>query len=225
MEGKRQEHTTRLRTAVRRSVGPHEEPEHPERSKQSRAGNSSIVTGFLYLCISLCLLWGILCCFLALVPETTISTLPAPIKVLFARPAQPVSADGPKSATQLPLSSAVTMGPLTELKTTVIKPGSGPTVSKGQRVTVHATGSVLQADGTSNKFWSTKDPGQQPFTWQAGIGQVIAGWDQGVLGMNLGETRMIHIPAKMGYGASGFPAWGIPPNADLQFEIECLQIQ
>lgn len=36
----------------------------------------------------------------------------------------------------------------------------------------------------------------QPFTWQAGLGQVIAGWDQGVLGMSLGETRMIHIPAK-----------------------------
>ncbi|PHJ23614.1 peptidyl-prolyl isomerase fkbp12 [Cystoisospora suis] len=65
----------------------------------------------------------------------------------------------------------------------------------------------------------------QPFSWQAGLGQVIAGWDQGVLGMNVGETRRIFIPANMGYGPSGFPAWGIPPNADLHFEIELLALQ
>lgn len=54
-----------------------------------------------------------------------------------------------------------TMAPLNELKTTILHPGSGQAVAKGQRVTVHATGSVLNPDGTTKKFWSTKDPGQQ----------------------------------------------------------------
>ncbi|KEP67748.1 UNVERIFIED_CONTAM: peptidyl-prolyl isomerase FKBP12, putative [Hammondia hammondi] len=122
-------------------------------------------------------------------------------------------------------SNSKKMAPLAALQHQVIKPGSGSALQRGQSATVHATGSVLKPDGTTQKFWSTKDPGQQPFTWQAGIGQVIAGWDQGVLGMTVGETRRISIPANMGYGASGFPAWGIPPNADLQFEIELLRVQ
>ena len=44
---------------------------------------------------------------------------------------------------------------------------------------------------TGKKFWSTKDPGQQPFSYQAGVGQVIKGWDQGLLGMKLGEERQV----------------------------------
>ena len=56
--------------------------------------------------------------------------------------------------------------------------GSGAAVSKGNTVTVHATGVVKE---TGKKFWSTKDPGQQPFTYQAGVGGVITGWDQGCL--------------------------------------------
>ena len=75
------------------------------------------------------------------------------------------------------------------------------------------------------KFWSTKDAGQKPFTYQAGVGGVIKGWDQGCLGMKVGEVRILNIPADEGYGASGFPAWGIPANGGLTFEIEVLQIK
>ena len=82
---------------------------------------------------------------------------------------------------------------------------------------------VVQESG--KKFWSTKDPGQQPFTCQYGVGQVITGWDQGCLGMSLGEVRKLKIPADEGYGAGGFPAWGIPPNGGLFFEIEVLEIK
>ncbi|KAF4708493.1 Peptidyl-prolyl cis-trans isomerase fkbp12, partial [Perkinsus olseni] len=78
---------------------------------------------------------------------------------------------------------------------------------------------------TGKKFWSTKDAGQKPFTYQSGVGQVITGWDQGVLGMHLGEVKQLVIPANEGYGAGGFPAWGIPPNGTLNFEIEVLNIQ
>merc|ERR1711865_1339875 len=98
----------------------------------------------------------------------------------------------------------------------------GPKVSKGNKVTVHATGVVKETD---KKFWSTKDPGQEPFQYQAGVGGVITGWDQGCLGMHLGEVRKLTIPAHEGYGANGFPAWGIPPGGTLHFTIELLNIK
>ena len=104
-----------------------------------------------------------------------------------------------------------------------IKAGSGPTVAARDTVTVHATGTVVSVD-PPKKFWSTKDPGQQPFQYDAGVGGVIVGWDQGVLGAAVGETRKLLIPAHEGYGAGGFPAWGIPPGGTLQFEIEVLKI-
>ena len=53
---------------------------------------------------------------------------------------------------------------------------------------------------------------------------VIVGWDQGCLGMKLGEVRQLTIPSTEGYGANGFPAWKIPPKATLSFEIEVLKI-
>mmetsp|Transcript_38607 Transcript_38607/g.127802 ORF Transcript_38607/g.127802 Transcript_38607/m.127802 type:complete len:144 (-) Transcript_38607:264-695(-) len=114
--------------------------------------------------------------------------------------------------------------PLAGYKTTyeVVKMGTGSeVVSKGATVTVHATGIVAE---TSKKFWSTKDAGQQPFTYQAGVGGVITGWDQGCLGMKLNEVRKLNIPAEEGYGKQGFPAWGIPPGGTLDFEIEVLKI-
>ena len=67
----------------------------------------------------------------------------------------------------------------------VLKAGAGRAVAKGDKVTVHATGIVAEGN---KKFWSTKDPGQKPFEYQAGVGGVIKGWDQGCLGMSLGEV-------------------------------------
>ena len=104
----------------------------------------------------------------------------------------------------------------------ILKEGSGTEVKKGATVTVHATGVVKES---GKKFWSTKDPGQEPFTYQAGVGQVIKGWDQGLLGMKLGESRQVIIPAAEGYGAAGFPAWGIPPGGTLNFTLECLKVE
>jgi FKBP-type peptidyl-prolyl cis-trans isomerase len=94
-------------------------------------------------------------------------------------------------------------------------------VTIGSSVTVHATGFVAQTDA---KFWSTKDPGQTPFTYRAGVGAVITGWDQAVMGMRVGEVREAKIPAKEGYGEEGFPAWGIPPGGTLLFQIEVLSV-
>ena len=109
----------------------------------------------------------------------------------------------------------------TKKMTVTPAPEGSPTIAKGDTITVHATGIVKETD---KKFWSTKDPGQQPFTYNAGVGSVIAGWDQGLLGA-AGEVRKLDIPAEEGYGKGGFPAWGIPPNGGLFFEIEVLSIK
>jgi FKBP-type peptidyl-prolyl cis-trans isomerase len=103
----------------------------------------------------------------------------------------------------------------------VLTKGSDKVVTKGCTVVVHATGIVKE---TAQKFWSTKDQGQKPFEYQAGCGKVITGWDQGCLGMGLGEVRELEIPCDEGYGRQGFPAWGIPPNGTLLFTIEVLSI-
>merc|ERR1711920_345572 len=95
----------------------------------------------------------------------------------------------------------------------------------GDTITVHATGKVPSTGSAPGRqFWCTKDPGEEPFTYQAGVGQVITGWDQGCLGMEIGEARQLIIPAAEGYGEEGFPAWRIPGGATLEFEIECTDI-
>ncbi|VAI49582.1 unnamed protein product [Triticum turgidum subsp. durum] len=103
----------------------------------------------------------------------------------------------------------------------ILKAGTGPKPVKGQKVTVHCTGYGKDGD-LSKKFWSTKDPGQQPFSFNIGLGSVIKGWDEGVMGMQLGEVARLTCTPDYAYGEGGFPAWGIQPNSVLIFEIEVL---
>ena len=101
----------------------------------------------------------------------------------------------------------------------VIQKGDGPAIQNGQIAVVHYTGTLL--DGT--KFDSSVDRGT-PFSFSLGAGEVIEGWDKGVLGMMVGEKRKLQVPPELGYGASG--AGGvIPPNAILVFEVELLEIK
>ncbi len=105
------------------------------------------------------------------------------------------------------------------LKIEVLNEGQGTAITTGQTASVHYTGWLT--DGT--KFDSSIDRGE-PFEFMVGAGQVIAGWDQGVLGMKAGEKRKLTIPADLGYGVNG--AGGvIPPNATLIFEVELLAIK
>ena len=103
--------------------------------------------------------------------------------------------------------------------------GDGATAEAGQQVSVHYTGWLYDpatADGRGAKFDSSKDRGD-PFRFQLGAGMVIRGWDEGVQGMRVGGTRLLQIPAELGYGASG--AGGvIPPNATLLFEVDLLKV-
>lgn len=104
-------------------------------------------------------------------------------------------------------------------------PGTGAEATAGQRVRVHYTGWLYDAaakDNRGRKFDSSKDR-NDPFVFGLGQGQVIRGWDEGVQGMKVGGTRVLTIPADLGYGARG--AGGvIPPNATLVFEVELLAV-
>jgi glutamyl-Q tRNA(Asp) synthetase len=101
--------------------------------------------------------------------------------------------------------------------------GTGPVATSGQSVTVHYTGWLSDPaapNGRGQKFDSSKDRGQ-PFVFGLDQGMVIKGWDEGVQGMAAGGTRVLTIPAELGYGARG--AGGvIPPNATLVFEVDLI---
>jgi FKBP-type peptidyl-prolyl cis-trans isomerase len=109
------------------------------------------------------------------------------------------------------------------LEYTILKPGLGESPKAGQRVTVHYTGWLNAGDYEKGaKFDSSVDRGQ-PFGFVIGVGQVIKGWDEGVLAMKIGEQRRLFIPAVLGYGARGAGAV-IPPNANLIFDVELIKI-
>ena len=104
--------------------------------------------------------------------------------------------------------------------------GSGTEAVGGRSVTVHYTGWLYdesQPDNKGAKFDSSRDR-NEPFSFTLGGGQVIAGWDEGVAGMQVGGQRTLTIPSTMGYGTRG--AGGvIPPNAALLFEVELLDVR
>lgn len=97
--------------------------------------------------------------------------------------------------------------------------GQGASPQAGQTVSVHYTGWLT--DGT--KFDSSVDRGQ-PFEFQIGQGQVIKGWDEGVMTMKIGGKRKLTIPPQLGYGDRG-AGNVIPPGATLVFEVELLGLR
>lgn len=110
------------------------------------------------------------------------------------------------------------------LKITELAAGKGAEAKKGDKVSVNYTGSLT--NGTV--FDSNVDPKfnhVEPFEFTLGAGQVIAGWDQGVLGMKVGEKRHLSIPAALGYGARGAAGGAIPPNATLEFDVQVTAIK
>merc|ERR1711983_12090 len=90
---------------------------------------------------------------------------------------------------------------------------------RGDLLSMHYTGKL--EDGTE---FDSSIPRGQPLQFTLGSGQVIKGWDQGLLGMCVGEKRKLVIPPELGYGASGAPP-KIPGNAVLIFEVELTDIE
>jgi len=105
-----------------------------------------------------------------------------------------------------------------QLNIITLAEGSGEEAKVGDTVTVHYRGTLK--DGT--EFDTSY--GREPFTFTLGEGRVIAGWEQGIPGMKVGEKRKLEIPSALAYGPQGRPPV-IPPNAGLIFEVELLAVQ
>jgi FKBP-type peptidyl-prolyl cis-trans isomerase FkpA len=131
-----------------------------------------------------------------------------------------IAACGAKPSAVAPTSGVTSMQSI-ELKT-----GSGAAVTAGKIAVVQYTGWLYEASAKDNKGkqFDSSRTGGQPFRFPVGTGQVIKGWDQGVVGMKVGESRRLIIPADLAYGDSG--AGGvIPPGATLVFDIDLVGIE
>lgn len=107
-----------------------------------------------------------------------------------------------------------------------LQPGAGASVAAGQTAVVQYTGWLYEtsAPDKKGKEFDSSSKGGQPFRFAVGGGQVIKGWDQGVLGMKVGGRRRLTIPSDLAYGDAG--AGGvIPPGATLVFDVELVAIE
>lgn len=105
------------------------------------------------------------------------------------------------------------------VKIEILQEGSGPETAPGSQVTVHYTGTL-----TDGKVFDSSHKRGEPFgPITLGAGQVIPGWDQGLVGMRKGEKRRLTIPPSLGYGEQG--TGPIPPNATLVFEVDLIDFR
>ena len=125
---------------------------------------------------------------------------------------EPTSTFKPAEATPLP------PGP-TQLEKQDVVVGSGREAKTGDTVRVQYTGTLLNGQ----KFDSSYDHGGEPFKFTLGKGEVIRGWDEGVVGMKVGGKRRLRIPYDLAYGEAGHPP-DIPPKAALVFDVELVGV-
>ncbi len=127
---------------------------------------------------------------------------------------------------QQPTASSAPAPAVASLQSVVLKPGDGAAITAGQIATVQYTGWLYETSAPDKKgkeFDSSRNGGQ-PFSFVVGAGQVIKGWDEGVLGMKVGGRRRLTIPAELAYGDAG--AGGvIPPGAALVFDVDLVAVE
>ena len=120
--------------------------------------------------------------------------------------------DAPVAPTTVPFSQAD------------LSVGTGTEATAGKVLTVHYTGWLYDATKSDLKgLQIDTSVGGTPFSFTLGIGQVIAGWDQGLAGMKVGGARRLIIPSSLAYGPSR--SGPVPPFATLLFEIELLDVK
>ena len=116
--------------------------------------------------------------------------------------------------------------PAAQFSQTDLRIGTGAEAAGGKRATVNYTGWLYdpaQPEQKGRQFDTSA--GRGPFAFRLGAGEVIRGWDQGVVGMKVGGRRRLIIPPELAYGSSGAGGGTIPPNATLVFDIELLDVQ
>ncbi len=150
-------------------------------------------------------------------PTTTVTAPPgSPLNAIGAIPAADRSPAG--TAGTAPTVTVPSGKPPDSLESADLITGTGKAAATGDSVTVqyvlatYSSGKVIQSSWTS-----------QPFTFTLGKGEVIPGWDKGVVGMKVGGRRELIIPANLGYGAQS-PGAGIAPNDTLVFVIDLQKI-
>ena len=120
---------------------------------------------------------------------------------------------------------ALSQTTMTKVETTDLKPGDGAEARPGRRVSVHYTGWLYhptKPDHKGRQFDSSRDR-NQTFDVTVGAGEVIPGWDVGLVGMKTGGIRRLIIPSAMAYGAGG-GGGDIPGNATLIFDVELVRV-
>lgn len=105
------------------------------------------------------------------------------------------------------------------LRVEILREGSGIKVKNGDIVIVNYIG--MLEDGT---VFDSSYNRNKPFMFKLGSGMVIKGWEEGIVGMKVGEKRKLTIPPNLGYGVAGIPGGPIPPNSTLVFKVELLKI-
>lgn len=123
------------------------------------------------------------------------------------------------TASALPQDAVTNETSDTSRMITEVQTGTGAEAINGKKVSVHYTGKL--EDGTI--FDSSVSRGE-PIAFVLGAGQVIPGWEQGILGMKVGGKRILIIPPELAYGPQGRPPV-IPPNATLIFDVELVNVQ
>jgi FKBP-type peptidyl-prolyl cis-trans isomerase len=153
------------------------------------------------------------------VAPTTPVTDTTPAATTPSSPVQPAVTTTTTSATTTTAKPATTTT-ADGLKIEEVKAGTGAEIANGQTAEMLYTGTL--ANGTV--FDSTASRGNTPFSFTLGAGQVIKGWDEGILGMKVGEERILTIPSALAYGAAGYPPV-IPQNATLTFDVTLVGIK
>ncbi|HEX8614554.1 MAG TPA: FKBP-type peptidyl-prolyl cis-trans isomerase [Telluria sp.] len=145
-------------------------------------------------------------------------------------PAAPAATAQPPAQAQpaTPPGTVVLAEPVLDpLVATDTKVGTGAEATAGSKVFVHYTGWLYKPMATRQRgrqFDSSLSRGA-PLEFVLGTGRVIKGWDQGVVGMKVGGKRTLVIPSYLAYGKRGAPGGGIPPDADLIFDVELVNVK